>query len=113
AGSRVALAPLGREALAARLPGLRPGWARGLEEPTCADIDVARLHASYLRAARADLIVDARVLAAERSGGRWSIVTAAGSFTADILVNAAGAWADPVAVLAGERPLGISPHRRT
>jgi D-arginine dehydrogenase len=30
-----------------------------------------------------------------------------------VLVNAAGAWADPLAELAGTRPLGIQPLRRT
>jgi D-arginine dehydrogenase len=113
AGSDVALLPLARSDLEARLPGLRPGWDRGLAEPTCADIDVAALHAFCLREAKADLAVNARLLEAERSGGVWRLVTAAGAFEADILVNAAGAWADPVALLAGEKPLGIRPYRRT
>jgi D-arginine dehydrogenase len=34
-------------------------------------------------------------------------------FTAPILVNAAGAWADGVAQLSGVQPLGIAPKRRT
>lgn len=113
AGSSVVLQPLGRDALDARLPGLRAGWRRGLAEPTCADIDVAGLHAAFLREAKAALVVNARVLGAEHDGGRWTIATTAGTYEADILVNAAGAWADPVALLAGERPLGIQPNRRT
>ena len=113
AGSPVALQPLGRAELAARIPGLRPGWNRGLSEPTCADIDVAGLHAACLRAAQAELVTNARMTGAEREGGRWRIATAAGAFEADLLVDAAGAWADEVAVLAGERPLGIRPYRRT
>jgi D-arginine dehydrogenase len=112
-GSPVELRPLGRDELDARLTGLRPGWARGLEEPTCADIDVAALHAFYLREAKAELAVNARLLGAERSGGRWTITTTAGAYEAEILVNAAGAWADPVSRLAGEVPLGIQPYRRT
>jgi len=111
--SEVALQPLARAELEASLPGLRPGWDRGLAEPTCADIDVAALHASCLREAWAELIVNARLLSAERSDRRWTIATTAGTFEADILVNAAGAWADPVALLAGEKPLGIQPYRRT
>ena len=112
-GSPVVLQPLGRDDLDARLTGLRPGWDRGLEEPTCADIDVAALHAFCLREAKAELIVNARLLGAERGGGRWTIATTAGAYEADMLVNAAGAWADPVALLAGEAPLGIQPYRRT
>jgi D-arginine dehydrogenase len=113
AGSEVPLRPLARNELEARLPGLRAGWDRGLSEPTCADIDVAALHASCLRAAKADLVVDARLLGAERAGGGWTVKTTAGTFEAEMLVNAAGAWADSVAMLAGERPLGIRPYRRT
>jgi len=113
AGSEVPLQPLSRAELEDVLPGLRPGWEHGLAEPTCADIDVAALHAACLRAAKADLVVNARLLGAERQGGCWRIATAAGAFEADILVNAAGAWADPVAALAGEAPLGIRPYRRT
>jgi D-arginine dehydrogenase len=59
------------------------------------------------------LVTDARLLRAERRGGRWRIETEAGSHEADILVDAAGAWADDVATRCGERALGIAPYRRT
>jgi D-arginine dehydrogenase len=116
AGSEVPLAPLRRADLERAIPGLRPGWNVGLSEPTCADIDVAALHAAYLKRARARgavLVTGARVERAERGDRRWSIETSDGRYAAAILVNAAGAWADPVAVAAGERPLGIQPMRRT
>ena len=113
AGTEIALQPLTRPDLETRLPGLRPAWDRGLFEPTCADIDVAALHAACLREAKAELVVNARMLGAERTSGRWRIATTAGEFEAEILVNAAGAWADQVALAAGERPLGIAPYRRT
>ena len=106
------LQPLGRPRLEAAIPGLRPGWDRGLAEPSCADIDVAALHASCLKRAGqggATLVADTSAEAIERSGGKWRI----GAFTADILVNAAGAWADRVAIMAGERPIGLQPYRRT
>jgi D-arginine dehydrogenase len=95
-----------------RIPGLRPGWTEALWEPSCADIDVAGLHSAFLAAARrngARLVTGARV---ERIAGR-RIETKAGSFDADLVVNAAGAWADDVARLAGIDPLGIRPYRRT
>jgi D-arginine dehydrogenase len=116
AGSGVRLEPLGRDRLEAMIPGLRPGRDWGLYEPSCADIDVAALHAAYLKRARArgaELVVDARLERAERSGGAWRLDTRAGRFEAGILVDAAGAWADQVAAIAGERPLGIQPFRRT
>jgi D-arginine dehydrogenase len=102
---------LDRATLDQAIPGLRPGWDRGLAEPSCADIDVAALHASCLKGI--EVVTDARLLGAARHGGRWRLETAAGPFEADILVNAAGAWADAVAALAGEGALGIQPCRRT
>lgn len=116
AASGVAMEWLERPALEKRILGLRPGWDCALAEPSCSDIEVASLHAAYLRWARnlgADLIVDAEVRGIERHGGRWRLDTAAGLMDADVLVNAAGAWADRVAVMAGCAPLGIQPYRRT
>lgn len=99
-----------------RLAGLRREWSLAIWEPSCAYIDVAALHASFLsraRRARADLVLNARMTDATRAGDGWAIDTTAGRFAARILVNAAGAWADEVAAMAGARPLGIAPLRRT
>ncbi|WP_322963051.1 NAD(P)/FAD-dependent oxidoreductase [Sphingomonas fuzhouensis] len=101
---------------ATRVPGLRPEWAYGVWEPSCAYIDVAALHAGYLAAARnagAVLMTDAALIAAERRDGIWHLDTRAGPITARLLVNAAGAWADEVACRAGAGPIGITPYRRT
>jgi len=113
AGSGVVLEPVDPAAI---VPGLRPDWTIGILEPSCAYIDVAALHADCLsRAARAGarLVTGAALRGARREGGRWRVDSAAGSFTADILANAAGAWADSIAALAGARALGIQPYRRT
>jgi D-arginine dehydrogenase len=112
----VALARLERPELEARVPGLRPGWNAGLFEPSCMDIDVAALHAFYLAAARrggAHLVTGARLTGAEAGKSGWSLATETGRFTAGIVVDAAGAWADQVAALAGIAPIGIQPYRRT
>lgn len=105
------------DALTRALPGLRPEWTEAVWEPACADIDVAGLHAHFLaRARRAGVTLEcrARLSAAERRNGIWRLRTEDGrSFSASVLVNAAGAWADPVAELAGARPFGITPYRRT
>ena len=114
--SSIALASLGRPALEAAIPELEPGWDTGLWEPSCADIDVGGLHASYLAEARragTRLVTDAALLAAERVAGAWRLQTKSDLVAARILVNAAGAWADEVAVTAGVQPLGIQPYRRT
>lgn len=103
--------------LAARYPILRPAWRQAaLHEPDCYDIDVAALHAGFLSGARrAGVLVACRagVTALARDGDSWRIATAAGEFRAAIVVNAAGAWADAVGSLAGARPLGLKPLRRT
>ena len=113
----VSVERLDRSALEARLPGLMPDWPCGAFEPDCCDIDVARLHQDYLAAARragAVLRCSAGVVAAERSGDGWQIGLGDGSrVKAALLVNAAGAWADDLARLAGVRPLGLTPFRRT
>lgn len=115
-GSGVALDPLDRAALEGLIPGLKRGWDRGLMEASCTDIDVAGLHAGYLAAAAhqgAGLVTDARLLSAEREGGRWRLATTAGEIEAEIVVDAAGAWADEVARICGAAPLCIQPYRRT
>jgi len=48
-----------------------------------------------------------------KTSGGWQIETRAGGFAADVVINAAGAWADPVAQLAGLDPVGVQPMRRT
>lgn len=101
---------------AAHVPGLRPDWVHGVLEPSCAYIDVGGLHGAALARAKrggAELVTGARLEAAERQGGRWRLATTAGAFEATVLVDAAGAWADPVAALAGAKPLGVQPYRRT
>ncbi len=112
----VRMEPLARADLERAIPGLKPAWQNALSEPTCADIDVAALHGGYLGHTRfkgARLVTDARLHSARRTANGWSVDTSAGPMRADILVNAAGAWADEVAARAGERPLGIQPYRRT
>ena len=108
---------LGRNAVEGRIPGLRPEWTRGAFEPDCHDIDVAALHQHYLAAAQragAAVICSARLAAAARDGSGWRLSLGDGrEIAAAVLVNAAGAWADPVAELAGLRPLALTPYRRT
>lgn len=115
-GASVELRPLGEAELRGLLPGLKPGWSKALFEPSCADIEVAALHAFYLREARAagtKLICGAKLLSGEAREGGWRLSASAGSFEAGKLVNAAGAWADEVAAACGVAPLGIRPYRRT
>jgi len=98
------------------VPGLRDDWTRGVLEPSCAYIDVGRLHADQLAAARragAVVMTGAGLDRAAREGDGWRLETRAGPVEAAVLVNAAGAWADTVAEAAGARPIGIRAYRRT
>lgn len=117
AKSGVQIEKLGRVGLSQRVPGVRPEWTLAIAQPACADIDVAGLHQHYLaRAKRAGVEqrVSTRLEAAEREGGGWRLSFGkAGEVRARVLVDAAGAWADEVAALAGARSLGITPLRRT
>ncbi len=116
AGSGVELRPVERADLVGAIPGLRSGWDAGLAEPSCRDIDVAGLHAAALREAKgagATLLCDAGVLGIRRDAGGWRIETRAGPVAADIIVNAAGAWAGPIARMAGAATIPITAYRRT
>lgn len=113
----VEIEPMDHAAMAELVPGLRAEWARGALEPSCCDIDVAALHQHYLarmRRAGVELVCSARVVAIAAKETGWGLTLADGrEVRADVVVNAAGAWADPIASLAGVRPLGVTPFRRT
>ena len=99
------------------LPALKVDAVRAVlyDEQVC-DIDVDALHGGYLRSVKAGggrLLSNARVEAISREADGWSVRTGAGRFGAGVVVNAAGAWADAVAGLAGIAPLGIQPRRRS
>ena len=89
----------------------------GRVETSAAEIDVMAAHQLYVRrAVSAGAVVarSARVEAIEAgSTRRWRLTTAAGPVEADVVVNAAGAWADEVAKMAGVEPIGLTPMRRT
>jgi len=106
-----------RDELEQMVPGIAPRWTKALFEPSCADIDVAALHAAFLRQFRRNggaVMTRARLRSARRGGESWRIALEDGSaLGANVLVNAAGAWADDVADACGAQRLGIAPKRRT
>ena len=99
------------------IPILRPDYlAAALYEVGASEIDVNTLHQGFQRGLRArggEIIADAHVTALERHGSQWHAITSAGAMTARVVINAAGAWADDVAGLAGAAPIGLVPKRRT
>ena len=97
---------------------LRPEAATaGIYEPDAMGIDVDGLLQGFLRGARrrgAELHLVAPVTAVvERRGGGWQVQAGDRRWDCDAVVNAAGAWCDPVAELAGVEPLGLRPLRRS
>ena len=108
----------------ATVPVLRPdAVGDGILEPGACDIDVHALHQGFLRTVRArggEIVCDAEVVAIGRGVAGWTVHARLGGtaparerdWRAAVLVNAAGAWADRVAAMAGARPIGLQPKRR-
>jgi D-arginine dehydrogenase len=110
--------PILDTAAARRLvPILRADYvAAALLDGDAMDIDVAALHQGFLRGAKArgaTLVTSAELRALTRGRATWRVETAACSFEAPVVINAAGAWAEVVGAMAGARPIGLQPLRRT
>ncbi len=85
-------------------------------EPDAKDIDVHATHQGFLRGLRAHggrVVNDAEAKSIQRQDGNWVVETPAGSFAAPVLIDAAGAWCDEIGTLAGAKPIGLVPKRRT
>ena len=70
-------------------------------------------HVRDLRAPGGMLACGAPVRALRREHAQWIVDTPGESWSARVVVNAAGAWADGIARLAGVAPIGLAPLRRT
>ena len=108
---------LSRDETVALVPVLRPELLLGgALEPDASDIDVHALHQGYLRGLRrqgGQLVCDAEVTHIERDGAEWIVMAGGREHRTAMLVNAAGAWCDEVARLAGVTPIGLQPKRRS
>lgn len=114
---RSAVAVISGEEARRLMPLLRPEHSvAALLESDAADIDVHALHHGYLRRLKEHggrLETAAEVRAVSRSGDGWRVETSRGAWRAPVVVNAAGAWADEIAALAGVATIGLVPKRRT
>ncbi len=101
----------------ALVPVLRPDKVLGaVLEPDAADMDVDAIHQGFLRGLRragGRVICNAEVTALARVGEFWQVQAGGQSYEAAVVINAAGAWADVVAALAGVQPVGLEPRRRS
>ena len=90
--------------------------AGGLHEPNAFDIDVAALHQAFVRLARragAEIATRSPVERILRRDGAWVVSAGGVEHEGSAVINAAGAWGDVVAGMAGVRPMGLQAMRRT
>lgn len=109
---------LATTALRDTVPILREDtFAVGMLERDAMDMDVHALHQGFLRGFKkqeGEVLQNAEVSAIEHDDDGWAITLRNGqTLRAEIIVNAAGAWADEIAKLAGVAPVGLTPKRRT
>ncbi len=100
-----------------RSPAVSPAFtAGGTWEEGASDIDVHALLQGFLKGfkkAGGLIATNAEIQSFSREDGCWQVATRAGNFSARTIVNAAGAWADQIAGLAGTKKVGLQPKRRT
>ncbi|MCG7533911.1 FAD-dependent oxidoreductase [Pseudoalteromonas sp. OOF1S-7] len=107
---------LDHDELAERYPFLAEHWIAGVYEPDAMDIDVHGFHQqciSRLKRNGGELKTSASVSKIEFVQGKWQVYCGETCYRASHIINAAGAWADEIARLAGLAPLGLSPLKRS
>ena len=114
----VTMQPLTPDECVEVAPMMRRDWvALGMMEHGASEIDVAALHAGYatgLRNRGGRIHTSSAAVTMQRVAGRWRVTDSSGTVhDCATVVNAAGAWADQVAVNAGVRPVAVHPLRRT
>jgi D-arginine dehydrogenase len=99
-------------------PALRPERVvDALIEPDAADMDVNAIHQGYLRGAVArggEVRVHSEVVGLDRHDNQWTVTTQKNeTWQAPVVIDAAGAWADELARMAGASRIGLQPCRRS
>jgi D-arginine dehydrogenase len=110
--------PIAVAEVAAMVPALKPGYAVAASiERDAFEIDVASLHQGFLNALRkagGTIALRNRAGRIAHANGKWEAETSSGAvFRAPVVVDAAGAWGDEVAAIAGVARIGLQPKRRT
>ncbi len=111
--------PADEAAMRALCPVLKfgdDGIVAGLVDHGGRGLDADALLQGFAKVVRAEgeLLTRQRVATIAREGDGWTVTTESGeAFSAPVVINAAGAWADQIATLAGVAPIGLQPKRRT
>ncbi len=104
-------------AILALVPALDPAYAAAaVYDGEARDLEVDAIFQGFLRGFRqrgGTLFTTSGVRSIEHASGHWHLHTVQGTICASVVVNAAGAWADEVAAMAGLPPVGMVPKRRT
>ncbi len=99
------------------VPILRPEPIAGaVYEGSAQSIDVDLMLQGYARLLKSRggrVITNAAVTSIQRQGTVWQVTAGGQEYTAPIIVNAAGAWADQIAEMAGVAQLGLQAFRRS
>jgi len=106
---------IGRDDVLARFPGLPlPPDSSGIWTPSDGLLDVAAWNHFFLHGIPGvKVLLNARVESGERlDNGRWELKVNGRDHTGDVVVNAAGAWSDRVALRLGAEELRLVPKRR-
>jgi len=97
-------------------PILKPDALHGIVDHQGIRLDAHALLQGNLRQLRmngGELVTNARATSITKNAA-WTVTTERGGrFSAPILVNAAGSWADAFAKMASVQPIGLEPKRRT
>lgn len=116
-GPQSALEEISTCAAKALCPILKTEMIAGvLHDPSAQDIDVDGLHKGFLRQVRAlgsTVFLNAKVTELHHDNTGWIASTPHGAYRSDVVINAAGAWGDHIAKLAGLPPSGLAPMRRS
>lgn len=97
------------------VPILNASITRAAFHPDAMDIDTDRMIQDFAKTVRANggQILTGNPVTAISFDKTWHVRCGDDTIAAQMLVNAAGAWADQIAVMAGIAPIGITPYRRS
>jgi D-arginine dehydrogenase len=117
AGEPGAPVPISGAEAERRCRALAPGVVRAAASTgSAADVDTDALHQAYVRGLRArggTVRTGVRATAIAKRGNGWRVEAGGERVDTALVVDAAGAWADVVADMAGVPRIGLQPYRRT
>tara|TARA_Y100001970_G_scaffold291556_1_gene429155 strand:- start:22499 stop:23629 length:1131 start_codon:yes stop_codon:yes gene_type:complete len=99
------------------VPAIKENYIdRALHEPDSKVMDVDLIHQGFARGLKnnnGEILFNSEVINISKNNNIWFVKTRNNEFKAPIIINAAGAWCDEIAILANIKPLNLSPKRRT